>query len=579
MGNRELLEELGIYCKNNTGQFKTTCPRCSQERKNKNEKCLSVNVEDGVYSCHHCGWSGRVWEPEQKVFTRPEPRLEKLGVKALKFFEDDRKISNNTLLRFGVTEGVEWMPQFSKEVPVICFNYLRAGSLVNIKFRGPEKAFKMAKDAELILYNLDSLENEDCAIVCEGEIDCMSFYEAGIYNAVSVPNGATKNNNLKYVGNSFQQIKDIKKFILAVDNDEPGLRLREDLATRLGKDRCYIIEYPEGCKDANDVLIKYGKDVLKSVVSDAKPYPLDGVVTVEDVWDDVVEIYENGYPKGARTYIPGFDDLISFSSNQLTIITGIPGHGKDEFTNEIIVSLARMEDWKFGIWGFEEEITLTVSKLIAKFCKKSFDFRKNKYNRLTKDELGRAGIFIDDHFKFLNVRSVEPTVSAILEKAKQMKTHYGINGFVINPWACLSIEKKNGNATEDIREELTKITNFAIIHDCHMFVVAHPAKMKRDNGKPDIPTMYDISGSAHFFNLTHNGISIYRDMEAKQTRVIVQKVKHEWLGSKGEVSFVYDGETRQYVYAGHDVFDGGYNQQKEDELPGGNWKPINNDID
>lgn len=569
MTNKQLLEQLGINCKNNNGQFKTTCPQCSGTRKNKNEPCLSVNVQEGVYTCHNCGWHGRVWEPEQKVFVKPEPRLEKLGPDALKFFEEGRKISNNTLLRFGVTQAIEWMPTTGAEMPVICFNYLLGGETINIKFRGKNKAFKMAKDAKLILYNLDSLEKEHTAIICEGEIDALSFHESGIYNVVSVPNGAGKgNNDLKYIGNSYQQIKDIKTFIIAVDNDSAGESLKEDLATRLGKDRCMIVEYPEGCKDANEVLCKYGKDAVRELIETAKPYPLDGIVTVDDVFDEVIDIYENGYPKGARTYIPGFDDLLSFSSNQLTIITGIPGHGKDEFGNEIFVSLARMEGWKFGMWGFEEEVKLTVTKLIAKYCKKSFDFRKDPEKRLTRPELERAAVFIDDHFKFLNVRSVEPTVNAILEKAKQMKTHFGINAFVINPWACLSIEKTNGSATEDIREELTKITNFGVIHDIHMFVVAHPAKMKREGNVPGIPTLYDVSGSAHFFNLTHNGITVYRDFELNQTRVIVQKVKHEWLGSKGEVCFIYDGETRQYLYASHDVIDGKFRKDhQENKLP------------
>ena len=40
------------------GNQKTTCPNCSPTRKNKLDPCLSVNLDDGTFYCHHCEWKG-----------------------------------------------------------------------------------------------------------------------------------------------------------------------------------------------------------------------------------------------------------------------------------------------------------------------------------------------------------------------------------------------------------------------------------------------------------------------------------------------------------------------------------------
>ena len=63
-------------------------------------------------------------EYESKEISKPIHRLEKLSKEFLNNFENVRKITNNTLLQFNVTEAVEWMPKAKKEIKVICFNIL-----------------------------------------------------------------------------------------------------------------------------------------------------------------------------------------------------------------------------------------------------------------------------------------------------------------------------------------------------------------------------------------------------------------------------------------------------------------------
>jgi twinkle protein len=551
--NKETKAEYEVNL-NSTGETSMVCPACSHERKKKHIKCFNFNIEKNYGHCGHCGMTAYLKTDKvfiKREYIKPVPRLEKVSEKVINWFEKDRLISNNTLLRFRVTEAKEWMPQYQKEVHCICFNYYRDEELVNIKFRGQGKTFKLAKDAELIFYNLDGIKDEKTAVIVEGEMDCLSMHEAGIYNVVSVPNGAAKGNQkLEYLDNCWQYFENKEKIVIAVDDDEAGHYLKEELARRLDKSRCYLVSYPEGCKDANEVLMKYGKSEVKAMVENATIYPLEGILTADDLSDKVGEYFMNGYPKGKTAGIAGFDDHLSFMEGQLTMVTGIPGSGKDEFVNTIAVGLAKNHGWKFGVVGFEEPEDITVTKLIEKHGEKSFAFRKDPWDRLTQDEFEKGLFFVNDYFFFINTNEVEATVDSVLSKFQELVKRFGINAVIISPWNCFEHNIPIGqNETLYTSTVLGKILMFLKKNNLHCFLIAHPTKIQKDKNtrKYEVPTLYSISGSAHFFNKTHNGISIYRDFETGIVDVYVQKVKWSWLGKLGYCSFNYNTMTRQYV--------------------------------
>lgn len=506
-------------------------------------------------------------EYQKREYVKPVPRLEKLSAKALEFFEKDRKISNNTLLRFGITEAMEYMPQLGKEAKAICFNYSRNDELVNIKFRGPQKSFKLAKDAELIFYNLDALKGCNEAVIVEGEIDCLSLHECGIHNVVSVPNGAAKGNQrLEYLDNCFQYFTDKSKVILAVDNDGPGNGLRAELARRIGYEKCYQVKYPDGCKDANDVLVMHGKDAVVTMIQGATEWPIEGIVTMDEMYGDVMDFFENGYPPGAKTHIPDFDQLLTFYPGHLTVITGIPGSGKSEFVDLLMTSLTRFHNWSWGICGFECPPAIHVTKLAEKFTDRSFAFRKNPEHRMTTNQLEYALGMIDKYYHFINISMVDITMDGLIKKAEEMVLRYGINGLLFDPWNCIEHKYGEESETKYVLSCLNKLITFLDKYKVHGFLVAHPTKLKKDpkTGKYEIPTLYNISGSAHFFNRTHNGIAVWRDFQTNLVDVYVQKVKWSWLGSLGFASFHFDTMTRSYRSALGD----------QPELGDVNWKPV-----
>jgi twinkle protein len=493
-------------------------------------------------------------EEDSKEIIKPVHRLEKLSKDFLENFENVRKISNNTLLRFGVTEGFEWMPKAKKEIKVVCFNYLRNGELINIKFRGKNKDMKLAKDAELIFYNIDSIQDaEDCVIV-EGEVDCLSLYEAGIYNCVSVPNGA--NSNLKYIDNCYEYFINKKKIVIATDNDEAGRKLRDELMFRFGVDRCYMVDLPEDCKDSNDVLVKHGKDVLKKVIENATQIPIEGLTAYNERKNRLLDLYENGIPSGTPCGIYGFDEYLRFQGGLVTMITAPPSSGKSEFLDYIISSLAVRENWRFGVFSFENQpIELHDAKLAEKIIGKAFGFRKDKGNRIDKESLNLVIDELHDKFKIIDTSKVDISLDGVLSKSEEMVNKYGIKGLVIDPYNKILHSVPSGmTETNYVNFFMTKITSFAKRFNVHIFLVVHPTKPQNTSvstdGKPQRVTLYSASGSANFYNQTDNGFVLLRDRETGIVDVHIEKVRFNEQGREGWVSFTFDTMTRQYIFAG-----------------------------
>ncbi len=575
--NVDIVDLIGSYVKlkKEGVNHKGLCPFHAEKTPS-----FTVSQVRGNYKCFGCGKGGDVisfvMEYEKKPFgeaveliakkygldvsigvkkeyIKPVPRLEKISEKALSWFEKERRISNDTLLRMRVTEAIEFMPQLKKEVQAICFNYFQKDELVNIKFRGPQKSFKLAKDAKLLFYNIDALEGEKTAIIVEGEVDTLSCVESGLFNAVGVPNGTPpvgSKMNLEYLDNCWGYFVEMERIILAGDNDEVGKNLREELARRLGKDRCWVVDYPDGCKDLNDVLVKHGKQAVNEIIELARPYPVEGIKQMEDIYPTVAEWYENGYPEGESSGVQGFDEMLRFMVGYVTTITGIPGHGKDEFLNLVMSGLS-LRGWKFGMCGFEESPAETVTKLAEKITGKAFGFRKDPFYRVQPAELEKAIIHIDDHFKFFNTDEAETSVEGIIKIATQLVLRFGIKGLYVNPWNWIDHKRnENMSETEYVSWAYTQFIRFARNYGVHVFIVAHTTKLQKDKttGKYEVPTLYSISGSANFFNKTHNGVTVYRDYSNNMVDVYVQKVKQSWLGKIGFSTYSFDTMTRQYQF-------------------------------
>ena len=566
----QMLLNLGIEIKpSGAKEQKVKCPRCSESRKKKSERCLSVNIEEGIYNCFHCGWGGRVSERKEvdKVYIIPDLKnATEVSDNMLGWFRS-RGIKQPTIVRNKITEKSEWMPQVKKKRNVICFNYYRDSQVINIKYRDGAKNFKQVAGAEKIFYKLDDIKGKKEIIITEGEMDALSFEEAGYKNCVSVPDGApppnSKNNTQKfsYIENCYEYLQDVEKVYLAVDTDEAGIKLRQELARRIGKEKCYIVRYPSGCKDANETLMTLGDKAIKACIDEAQPYPIEGVKMVKEFEDDIENLYKKGFDKGATIGFRHFDKLLSFKEGMFTVVTGIPTHGKSNFLEQVAMLLAVRHGWKFAIFSPEHYPKSVHFARLAKILMGK-PFFKGYNERMTESQLRRAMKFIGNHFYFIHPNEDEFTLDNLLDTTRGLVLRYGVKSLILDPWNMLEHSDDN---TTFVGSQLNKINKFKQRYDIHMFIVAHTTKMYKPNGQTqlDVPNLYSISGSSNWYNKCDNGITVYRNFERDEVEVYIQKVKFEHLGSIGYAIFKFNKLNSRYYMLDDGAFDDEYDISEE----------------
>lgn len=543
-------EDFGIHINTTGTEVRTTCPQCSADRKKSKEKCLGVNTEKGVWLCNHCGWSGGLKGKDYK----PIPYEEKpsLPKSVIDYFEN-RGIPESYLEQ----EMVGFKSEYGKNW--ITFPYFKNSVCVNIKFRTSTKDFRQVKDGKKILYRYDriSRSTKKTLVVTEGEIDALSCLVAG-FEATSIPDGAPSENaksfqtKFDFLNGTEELFAKFEKIVIAGDNDGPGQRAIAELTRRIGVERCYLIKHPEGCKDANDILKLHGREELAQVLRSAKPCPIEGIVSPSSLMEMVLSDYEQGVKGGVKTGWWNLDEYYTVRPGEMTIVTGIPSSGKSNFIDALMVNLIKNHVWRFGVfspenWPLERHSSTLLEKLAGK------SFAPSQFGaRMSVAEVKEGLDALDDYIKFIMPKDEFLSIDNILKYARILCLQFGIKGLVIDPWNEVEHDFRGLTETQYISQELTKIRRFARFNGIHVWIIAHPTKLiKNSEGKYDPPTMYDISGGAHWRNKADNGICVYRDFDMGTTEIIVQKIRFREIGKIGSTSL-------KYTYCGNYVGEGGY---------------------
>ena len=476
----------------------------------------------------------------------------------------NRGISETTARRNRVGSARTYIPALGREADCIAFPYFRSGELVNIKFRAPEqKAFTQVKGAEKILYGLDDIADSKTAIIVEGECDKLALEEAGLRNVVSVPDGAPAKvqagdpgpdgAKFSYLATCGDDLDRLDRIILAVDNDAPGQALGEELARRLGKERCWRARWPDSgdapCKDANEVLQRHGGQVLRECIDLAEPYPIAGLHSPDDFVDATLSLYRDGRQRGLSTGWPSLDELMTVRPGELSVVTGIPGSGKSEFIDALAVNLARRYGWRFALCSFENPPEEHIAKLAEKYL--GLPFWDGPTRRMSEADLqGAIEGWIADHFYLIRFDDEAPTIEAILDKARAAVTRHGIRGLVIDPYNEIEHRRPaTMTETEYVSQLLGRVKRFAQNHAVHVWFVAHPAKLHREaGGSLPVPTLYDISGSANWVNKADLGVVVHRpDPSEPISEIHIRKVRFKVVGKLGGVTLRWDRATGRYA--------------------------------
>ena len=527
------------------------CPLCSSDRQPKNKKaqCASYDWERGLGTCHNCNTTFQLHTYQrkgasEKVYTRPDEYVYKLLQSKVVDWFNTRGISQKTLTDLTVGEGSEFMPQTGKKENTIQFNYMMGDQLINVKYRDGRKNFKLFKGAEKVFYNINSIVGYDFCVITEGEMDVLALHEAGIKNCISVPNGATLNsNNLDYLDNCIDYFDKKEKVILAVDSDEAGQALQQELIRRLGAEVCFIATF-EDCKDANEYLVKYGKLKLAERISSARPVPLENVTTFKDIETEITDFVENGFKPGFQIGLENFDNIFSTYTGQFITVTGIPSSGKSDFVDQMVMGYNLNYQWKTAFASPENAPTyLHAHKLMRKAWQgmpTKADINSDKWNRVANH--------INDNFFFIDMERY--TLESVLRKGAELVKRKGIKCLVIDPFNKIrDVDSKTEDINRYTMEYLTKIESFAKKFDVLVFIVAHPTKMYRDkDGNIEEPTMYNIKGGGEWYDASYHGILVHRNYEEKTVKAKILKVKFQNLGENGaEAHFKWDPSSGCFI--------------------------------
>ena len=541
----------------------STCPKCSESRKKKKDKCMSVFWDTGLGQCNHCGETIQLHTYKKKqditVYKRPEILETEIPVKVLNYF-NSRGISQSTIEYFKIGYGTSWMPQTKKDERCILFNYLYNGEHINIKYRDGKKNFKLYKDAEKILYNLDSVV-DDYVVFVEGEFDAMSVHQSGFKSVVSVPNGFNLKGNisLDYIDNYGHIFENIKKVIIAVDNDEAGRKGKDELVRRFGADVCEIVDFGD-CKDANEYLMIHGKEKLKEVLDNAKPVKMDGVFYLEDVRKSILHTYKYGQKRGSTTYIPEIDKAWTWREGETTIWTGYQNEGKSLMLNQLCAIRAYWEDAKVAVFSPENmPLDDFYNDIIEMYIGKSADpYYSNNY--MTSEEFEEGMEFVNKNF-FLIYPDKDFTIDSIFERTRYLVKTKGIRTLIIDPYNTVEHKIKTGER-EDlyISRFMAQIKRVNIELGISTHLVAHqltPRKNDKDGGRYFKPDLNSIKGGGTFADKADNVNFVWRPNRAidfKDRDVVFgsQKIKKQKLvGIPQEITDIsFDIRQNRYLING-----------------------------
>lgn len=397
----------------------------------------------------------------------------------------------------------------------------------------------------------DTLEGDEVIFV-NHPFDRIALMMAGVSNVVCAP---AKMNPLLPGGGDWAALSTVEKdllkksrVVMAMRDDEAGRKLEDELARRIGKDRCFRVRWQnyrveQGTTSAQTVLIVHGAEALGEAISNATAFPVAGVHELYEVEEQFDTLYDFGLQPGVTTGWPTLDNFYTVKLGQWTVATGIPGHGKTTVVDGLAVNLAKLHGWKFGVFSPENQpVERHYASLMEKVAGQPFSEGASvRISRETKDRLKG---WVNDHFKAIlpdEEGEGNWSVDHILSLARTLVYRHGIKGLIIDPWSELNhVRPSHMNTEEFINQEIIKIRRFARTYGVHVWVVVHPNKLEKGpDGKYAVVTPYMLNGGAVWRNKSDCFLSIFRNLlqeDEEVTDIYIQKIRFKEVGRLGRAS-------------------------------------------
>lgn len=479
---------------------------------------------------------------------------------------------------------VTWHPGEALIIP-----FVRNGEVVRRKFKRTvdipgAPAYLQEKGGPRIAFNEDCLRDDGLlgqpVIITEGELDALAAIQCGFTRTISVPDGAPppgeRSREDLMASAKWSWLADVKPFltperapeiIIAADGDENGAAMLQDLSVILMRSRCKYLTYPkapeharaglgrERCKDLNEVLQFYGQKGVVETINRATFLRVDGVYLMGELPPlPSPQIFDIGFRLLSEHYKARLGDFI--------VITGVPGLGKTTFTNDLCCRLALNHGLKIAWASFEQSPQRDHKRALRSWYGVARDSRLDidpdpyaptregvPAYRMTPEQLSEADAWIDQHHVFIVPgEDDDVTLDWLLDRMEAAVVQYGVKVIVIDPWNEMDHSRaRDETMTEYVGRSIKTMRRFARKFQVHLIVVAHPTKSLKDgDGKYKMPTLYDISDSANWYNKCDLGIIVHRESDI-DTLIKVQKSRyHEEIGRPGEVVMQYGKDDRRF---------------------------------
>jgi len=557
-----------------------------------NQKTFSINLKTGQFKCFRasCGAHGNMvtlskdfdfslGEQVDAYYRRPKKRYRTFSKmsepivpkpKAIEYL-NSRGISEETAKRYQVTIAPD-------KDNILCFTFFdEDGRPTFFKYRktdfvkGRDTAKEWCeKDCKPILYGMELCNEKNSTLVLtEGMMDSLSVAEAGIENAISVPTGAKGFTWLPFCWNFLNKFK---RIIIFGDYEKGKISLLDELKDRLELTVYHVREEAyKDCKDANELLVKYGKDAIKEAVETAVPIPVKRVVEMADVED--IDIYKiEKLPTG----ISKLDRLLygGLPFGGVEIVTGIRGEGKSILVSQLAVSALQHG---YSCLLYSGELTKSSAKAWMHFQiagSRHIAEGKNQWgdpiyyisktNNMLISEWYRGRLFVYDS----ESDDIEDEEESLVKTVKEVVMRNGVRVIILdNLMTAIDLEPVKGDDKYERQSKFVKkLARIGRKYNVLIILVAH----KRKTGSViEVDENDAVSGSADITNLALVTLSYCKDKELEPNQRLLKISKNRLFGRvnpKGWVMF-YDEKSRRIFCQGDDPnYETGWTSDEDNNL-------------